>query len=916
MLTANHRIAASITSSRKSTRLLGRSARVVAEALEHRMLLSASLSGTTLNVTGTSAADTFTLSDDGTTITVMQDAASSTFPDSSVDSIIVNPTTGGDTVNLQSNTKPVSIIGGGLDTVNIGDAGLLAQIKGSVNVSNPTSFTNLNVDGSAADLASTDFGGGFTDSTISRFSPGTISYTASQLSGLTLTTLNEVDVYSTGILHGNVPTVVNQLGHAVVQVWTTAGPLTINSQVSNDFIIVGTGGNAQNIQGQVVLNSTQNFPAFALDIDDSLDTVGRNIVLSRPNNTLRIHGATPADIIDNSKIWSSALTIDAGSGNDTINMGSGDHEKYCTINGGAGDDTFIVPNGYYNFGWLRLYGDDGNDHFIDDFAQSFPVTLDGGAGDNTALIDGSSLNTGEQFNIDANATITASTPASPNPYGGVQISTTAVQQIEIVASAFNDTVTADPALTVPLLVHGGAGNDSITGGAANDSLFGDAGNDTLVAGAGSDSLNGGVGTDVLSGGAGIDTLDGGEGQPIQIIADNLANAPVNGSEGVTLTGNWIPSTSNSGFYGTNYFTDNNTFKGSKSIQFTPQIPTTGAYQVYARWPASTNRATNTPFTVTHQGIASTVIENQQIHNNAWVLLGTYTLSAGTSSSVTISNTNTNGYVIADAVRFVPVIATASISGTVFNDANANGRQNPGEAGVANRVVYIDSNKDGILDDGEPSTTTDAAGNWSLTGLAAGAYRIREQNVAGVRHTDPPGNANYYDLTVTTGSTASAIYGKLFGETTVLTTPAPILAINAGGPAFILNSGFTYATDTNFTGGAATTTVFDVAGTDNDPIYYSYRSGSSFSYSLPVANGTYKLVLNFVDPTSTAAGQRKFNVTAEGTQVLTNFDIVAAAGRKTAISKAFTVTVTNGTLTISLKPVVGSAILSGIVLYPA
>jgi hypothetical protein len=299
-----------------------------------------------------------------------------------------------------------------------------------------------------------------------------------------------------------------------------------------------------------------------------------------------------------------------------------------------------------------------------------------------------------------------------------------------------------------------------------------------------------------------------------------------------------------------------------------------------------------------------------------VFLGTYTLSAGTSSSVTISNTGTNGYVVADAVRFVPVTATASISGTVFNDANGNGALDAGEEGIAGRVVYIDSNKDGILDNGEPSTATDAAGYWQFTGLAAGTYRIREQNVAGVRHTDPTGTANYYDVTVTTGSTASAISGKLFGEQEMIAAPAPVLAINAGGPAFVLNSGVTYATDSGFTGGTAATTPFDVAGTDNDPIYYSYRSGTSFSYSLAVPNGNYSLVLNFVDPTSTAAGQRKFNVTVEGKQLLTNFDIFAAAGPKTAISKAFAVTVTGGKLTLSLKSVVGSAILSGLVLYPA
>ena len=44
--------------------------------------------------------------------------------------------------------------------------------------------------------------------------------------------------------------------------------------------------------------------------------------------------------------------------------------------------------------------------------------------------------------------------------------------------------------------------------------------------------------------------------------------------------------------------------------------------------------------------------------------------------------------------------------------------------------------------------------------------------------------------------------------------------------------------------------------------------------------------------------------------------IAGAGAKTAASKTIAVTVTGGKLTLSLKSVVGNAILSGLVLYPA
>jgi Ca2+-binding RTX toxin-like protein len=61
---------------------------------------------------------------------------------------------------------------------------------------------------------------------------------------------------------------------------------------------------------------------------------------------------------------------------------------------------------------------------------------------------------------------------------------------------------------LPVELHGGSGNDSLTGGSNNDDLFGDAGNDKLIGGAGKDALHGGAGNDDLDGGIGNDFIDG------------------------------------------------------------------------------------------------------------------------------------------------------------------------------------------------------------------------------------------------------------------------------------------------------------------------------------------------------------------------------------------------------------------------
>jgi hypothetical protein len=123
--------------------------------------------------------------------------------------------------------------------------------------------------------------------------------------------------------------------------------------------------------------------------------------------------------------------------------------------------------------------------------------------------------------------------------------------------------------------------------------------------------------------------------------------------GVTITGAWSVSTNSSGYYGTNYLTDNATGKGTKSVQFNPTLPYAGTYEVFARWTSGASRANNVPITITSASGATTVPVSEQLNNNEWVSLGLYNFNAGSSGSVLISNTGTaNGYyVIVDAVKF-------------------------------------------------------------------------------------------------------------------------------------------------------------------------------------------------------------------------------------------------------------------------
>ncbi|MCX5658429.1 MAG: peptidylprolyl isomerase [Planctomycetota bacterium] len=130
--------------------------------------------------------------------------------------------------------------------------------------------------------------------------------------------------------------------------------------------------------------------------------------------------------------------------------------------------------------------------------------------------------------------------------------------------------------------------------------------------------------------------------------------------GVNIVGSWATLTDGTNLIGPdaqhlNYLSDQNTGKGTKSITFTPDLPRTGHYNVFIRWTAGADRATNA--TVIMQTATGTITGtvNEQQHDRAWVQLNAtgspISFAAGTSGSLTINNTGANGTVTIDAVAF-------------------------------------------------------------------------------------------------------------------------------------------------------------------------------------------------------------------------------------------------------------------------
>ena len=212
---------------------------------------------------------------------------------------------------------------------------------------------------------------------------------------------------------------------------------------------------------------------------------------------------------------------------------------------------------------------------------------------------------------------------------------------------------------------------------------------------------------------------------------------------------------------------------------------------------------------------------------------------------------------------------------------------------------IERSSDGVTF--EPLATVDAG----VTGYA-------HQGLA-------PATKHFYRVRAVNGAGASGWSNVADATTTETPAPPPaggsVLRVDAGGASgFTDSAGKFWAADAFFTGGYANTGTFAVAGTVDDALYATRRTGA-FTYSRAVENGEYTLRLLFTD-WYTSAGQRKFNVDVEGSRVLSSFDIVAAGGTKTAVVKTFNVNVADGKLDMAFTKVVSEASLSAFELVPA
>ena len=133
----------------------------------------------------------------------------------------------------------------------------------------------------------------------------------------------------------------------------------------------------------------------------------------------------------------------------------------------------------------------------------------------------------------------------------------------------------------------------------------------------------------------------------------------------------------------------------------------------------------------------------------------------------------------------------------------------------------------------------------------------------------------------------------------------------------------FSDDTDYSGGSTTTIPgsVDTSAVSNlapQGVYQTERYGN-FTYTIPnlTANAAYIVRLHFAEIYWNAPGKRIYNVSMNGNQVQSNFDIVAAAGGPNkAIVEQFSVTADgSGTISIQFSTVVDNAKVSGIEVIP-
>ncbi len=475
------------------------------EALEARRLLSISLSGGLLRITGTPGNDSFTVRQEGTALVVDDNIKIRSYPVADVQQLSIDMRGGDDFLRLRTKantrnvTAPATLLGGdGNDTLRGG-------------------LANDSIDGGAGDDvidggsgADTLRGGTGNDTTdySQRTKPLFIKVDGAANSG----EAGENDRLDT-------ERVIGGSGDDLFMIASDDSGNAFFGGAGNDAVDYASITSATEPVKILLDNKTNDGVHGADNIHDDIETVfgtkfADSITGSNGDNTLV--GGDGADTI-NGDLNQTGTTgpggddlIIGGSGDDSLD---GNFGVDSVIQSDAPDPTNVDAHDHvgYSYSAAEIFlGSIGSPDFF--FSQGDPylgpaqATARGTPGDDVIII--TEHNGVVAFDINGKVTHKAGlTSIYVSPGAGNDL---------VVLSKFDGT---NPYLGRASIygeagddtIRGGAGNDHIDAGDGNDLVFGNEGDDFLFGGKGDDTLKGGAGNDKLVGKEGNDDLDGGPG---------------------------------------------------------------------------------------------------------------------------------------------------------------------------------------------------------------------------------------------------------------------------------------------------------------------------------------------------------------------------------------------------------------------
>jgi hypothetical protein len=243
-----------------------------------------------------------------------------------------------------------------------------------------------------------------------------------------------------------------------------------------------------------------------------LQNTGNQIKQSLANN----FAAVPKDFSAEATVTKTGVvtTIDAGAGNDKINVSQNSSTGEITVDVNGAKKTFSALDSQN----LVINAGEGNDNIKVGKGVTVKLTLAGGNGNDTINVD-KAVTAGQKITGGGGDDTINGGRGDDEITGGTG-------NDKIKAGAGNDTIEAGDGNDQ---VDGGDGRDYINGGNGDDKLLGGKGSDTVYGGDGKDNIQGGDGDDYLEGGKGNDTISGGKGN--DVLSGGIGDDTLKGGDG-------------------------------------------------------------------------------------------------------------------------------------------------------------------------------------------------------------------------------------------------------------------------------------------------------------------------------------------------------------------------------------------------